>query len=128
MSILLAADPGDEDVLRLVETWIDALARGDFAGAYAMTEHDPYYAWTPDLIRDVIAGYGLPTPHPSGEAFAVTPRARAEGTPADRAVDPEARRPGALAEVRYSLPLNDEWSDLTATFGLERVALPRLRR
>lgn len=116
----LVADPDDEEVLRVVEAWIDALAGGDYAGAFGMTEHDAYFRWSPDLIRDVIAGYGLPSPHPSGVHFRVTVRASAEGTPSDRAVDREACPRGALAEVRYSLPLSGEWSDLTATFRLER--------
>lgn len=122
MRFQLVADPADEEVLRLVEAWIDALACGDFAGAFAMTRHDAYFQWSPELIRDVVAGYGLPSPHPSGEKFMVTPRAHARGRPADRAVDRDIRPGGALAEVRYSLPLNGEWSDLTATFRLERVS------
>jgi hypothetical protein len=113
-------DPSDKEILRFVEGWIDDLARGDYAGAFRRTEHDPYYGWTPDLMRSVVEGYGLPEPHPGGEVFAVTPRKSATGGPPQRIVDRDAVRKKALAEVLYDLPLNGEWSDLTATFRVER--------
>ena len=43
-------------------------ASGDFVGAYELTAHDPHCGWSPDLIREVIAGYGLPEPAPDGIA------------------------------------------------------------
>ena len=38
----LKSEATDEEVLRVVEAWIDDLARGDYAGAFARTRHDPY--------------------------------------------------------------------------------------
>lgn len=112
----------DEEILAVVEQWIDDLARGDYASAFARTQHDPYYRWTPELIAHVIHGYGLPEPHPSGVRFQVTPRAEADGNgrPHYREVDRGAARGEVVAEVWHDLPLNGEWSDLTATFRLER--------
>jgi hypothetical protein len=109
----------DDGILRAVEAWIDDLARGDYDTAFARTRHDPYYQWTPDLIRRVIAGYGLLERHPSGAVFMVTPRGSAAGHPHYRCVERDARPPGALAVVLHDLPLNGEWSDLTVTFRVE---------
>jgi hypothetical protein len=95
------------------------LARGEYGGAFQRTEHDPYYWWTPELIRAVVQGYGLPEPHRSGRVFTVTPRKSTHGGPPRRTVDREEIRPHAMAEVWYDLPLNGEWSDLTATFRIE---------
>jgi len=117
--VTLPAEPTDDEILRAADDWVDDLERGDYATAFARTVHDPYYGWTPDLIRAVIAGYGLPEPHPSGEVFRVTSRATARGRARYREVDREAVTPGAVAVIRYDLPLNGEWSDLTATFRLE---------
>ncbi len=117
----VALDIADEELLRRVEEWIDDLARGDFAAAFARTKHDPYYGWTPELIERVIAGYGLPEPHPSGARYAVTSRASARGHPHTREVERETSLP-VVARVHHDLPLNGEWSDLTASFRVERGA------
>jgi hypothetical protein len=115
----LTQNPTDEEILHFVEAWIDDLARGDYAGAFRRTEHDSYYKWTPDLMRSVVRGYGLPEPHRSGKVFAVTSRESALGGPPQRTVDRNGIRPPALAEVWYDLPLNGKWSDLTATLRVE---------
>ena len=111
--------PSDKELLHFVEAWIDALACGDYARAYAMTEHDPYYGWSPDLIRSVVEGYGLPEPRPGGERFVLTPRESAMGGVPARVVEREVLPPGALATIRHGLPLKGVWSDLTATFRIE---------
>ena len=112
-------NPSDEEILRFVERWIDDLAKDDYHAAYARTEHDPYFAWTPDLIRTVIQCYGSLEPRRDGGVFTVTARESALGGPPQRIVDRECVCPPAFAEVWYDLPLNGEWSDLTATFRVE---------
>ena len=113
--------PTDDEILAVVETWIDDLGREDYVSAYSRTEHDPYYAWTPNLIRTVIEGYGHTEPHPSGEVFKVTDRKSAAGKPFHREVERTEISDSSLAEVRYDLPLNGEWSDLTATFRIQML-------
>jgi hypothetical protein len=114
----LPEDPGDDEILRAVEDWIDDLARGDYESAFSRTGHDRYYGWTPKLMQAVVEGYGHPEPDPRG-AFRVTSRCMAQGRPAQRQVERHNLPRGAIAEVRYDLPLNGEWSDLTATFRVE---------
>jgi len=111
----LSKDPTDDEIFSFIDAWIDDLARGDYAAAYRRTKHDPYYEWTPELMQRVVEGYGLPEPHRSGRIFRVTPRASATGGPPERSIDREE----AYTVVWYNIPLNGEWSDLTATLRLE---------
>jgi hypothetical protein len=118
--LVLLAAPSDEEILAAVEVWIDDLAAGDYQTAFERTAHDPYYAWSADLIRAVVAGYGLPEAHPSGEVFAVSRRTDTPGQPFHRIVDRTAATQDEVAEVWYDLPLNGAWSDLTATFSVQQ--------
>jgi hypothetical protein len=118
----LPADATDEQILGLVETWIDDLARGDYRAAHARTRHgDTYYVWSPKLIEAMINGYGLfPEDRLGKERCVVTPRAKARGRCRYRKVDRSIARDPVVAGVEYDLPLNGEWSQLTATFRVER--------
>ena len=118
--LVLSAAPSDEEILAAVEVWIDDLAAGDYQAAFDRTAHDPYHAWSADLIRAVVAGYGLPEAHPSGEVFAVSRRTDTPGQPFHRLVDRKAVNQDEIAEVWYDLPLNGAWSDLTATFSVQQ--------
>jgi hypothetical protein len=119
---MLPPESTDEDILRFIDSWVDDLARGDFVAAYDKTDHDSETEWTPSLMEKVIAGYGMIEERgdPSRERFRVTPRESATGKHFHREVDHNLQPPGAFAVVWYDLPLNGEWSDLTATFRLER--------
>ena len=112
-------DATDQEILSFIETWVNCLAREDYEGAYAHTKHDSYYEWSPKLIEAVINGYGLPEPHPSGEVFKVTSPEAAEGTSGQQVIDRGVGPEGCLGYAYYDLPLNGEWSDLTASFRLE---------
>jgi hypothetical protein len=120
--LVLSSAPSDEEILTAVEVWIDDLAAEDYQAAFERTAHDPYQAWSADLVRAVISGYGLPEAHPSGEVFVVSRRVDAPGQPAHRLVDRAAATPDEIAEAWYDLPLNGAWSDLTATFSVQRRA------
>jgi hypothetical protein len=119
----LSVSATDQEILTAARDWADALAAQDYERAYGMTAHDSHYAWSASLIRDVIEGYGLPERHPAGP-FRVTPLEDAKGGPRPRhevkRYD-QAAPDGAVAEVWFDLPLNGEWSDLTATFAVCQV-------
>lgn len=104
----------------VIETWIDHLAAQDYAAAFAATDHDAYYGWTPALMRRVIEGYGLPEARPSGVAFHVTARADATGRPRYREITEVDEAGDVLMRATHDLPLNGRWSDLTATFRVEK--------
>ena len=114
----LGENPTDDEILHFVDAWVDDLARGDFTAAFDRTSHDPHREWSPWLIQQVIAGYGLPEPNKDGTEFKVTPREGAAGRPFERRVDRVESYP-VLAYAYCSLPLNGEWSDLTASFRIE---------
>lgn len=112
----LGPNPTDEEMLRFAEQWIDLVAEGQFEAAYRFTAQDPYYAWTPALIRLVIEGNGLPTPDPTGIVCRVTPRSSTPGTPFYRCVTRYENADPPWYEILHDLPLNGEWSDLSVTF------------
>jgi hypothetical protein len=119
----LKASASNREILGIARDWADALAAQDYERAYGMTAHDPYYARSAGLIRQVIEGYGLPEPHPAGP-FKVTPLADAKGGPRPRHTVRRYKRKaphGAIADVSFDLPLNGEWSDLTATFAVHPI-------
>jgi hypothetical protein len=117
---MLSINSTDEEILNHIEEWVSDLAAEDYVLAYKRTKHDPYYEWTPELIKKVINGYGLPEPHPSGETFKVTPVKEAKGETPRQEVDRGPYDGNRFGYVYYDLPLNGEWSDLTASFRLEK--------
>jgi len=117
---MLSVNSTDSEIIEFIESWVGDLINENYESAYAKMEHDPYYGWSPDLIRNVIHGYGLPEPHPSGKVFKVTPISEATGDNPSRQIDRGPYDGNRLGYVYYDLPLNGEWSDLTATFRLEK--------
>lgn len=129
MAIKLALDATPTEILKTVEAWVKLLEQEDYQNAYAYTEHDEYYQWTPDLIKEVIYGYGLPELHPSGEIFKITDINQAstehrkpshEVNYYEEPLPYEEKEAEIIGQVWYDLPLNGEWSDLTATFQIVR--------
>ncbi len=118
--MMLSVNATDSEILDFVEKWVGDLVREDYVSAYNRTNHDPYYEWTPELIEKVINGYGLPESHRSGEIFKVTAISEVNGENPWCDVDREHCENNRLGYVYYNLPLNGEWSDLTASFRLER--------
>jgi len=105
-----------------VHKWLDYLASGDYKAAYDLTFHAPYYQWTPQLIENIINGYGLP--YENGETkYIVTDWRSASGK--DRGgqldlYDTHVENDGytQLGHGYYDVPLNGEWSDLSVVFRL----------
>ena len=103
----------DSTLLSLIARWVDLLAHQRYREALALLA--PSKHWTPELLETVISNYGFVEPCPDGERFVVTPISEATGD-------------GPRAEVtwfddhrgyvHYDLPLNGEWSDVTAEFDI----------
>ncbi|GAB2957697.1 hypothetical protein GCM10027048_25420 [Hymenobacter coalescens] len=114
------------------------LAREEYEKAYAFTEHSLEYEdtperWTPELIRELIYGYGLIEERKEqAEGYRVTPIATAQFRAGDASRYQEItaeeepydhpHRTGVIivGEIWYALPLNGFWSDLTAAFDVLR--------
>lgn len=91
-----------------------------------------YDAWrcaycTAHLLRTVISNYGSPEARRDGKVFRVTsilheqPSGDRYFYGVERYGDDPNRPKEYVGIVLYSLPLNGEWSDLTATFDLVLV-------
>jgi hypothetical protein len=107
---------------------MELLADEKYVEAYNLTYHDPGNQWSPAILESVINGYGL-LYEPGEEVFKVTSPNTAilDGrSKVYKDIDllkehhtkfhlPDMDRIGHL---RYDLPLNGVWSDLTATFYL----------
>ncbi|HEY1341314.1 MAG TPA: hypothetical protein VGF59_27580 [Bryobacteraceae bacterium] len=111
----LPPDAADSQILDAVRAWVVALAAEDYAGALVLVEAGPH--WTPELLRTVIANYGSIEPMRDGSTYRVTPPGSARGGPPPRHA---VARAGDRISVWFDLPLNGEWSDLTATFDVVR--------
>ena len=108
---------GDDDILAFIRSWAESLADERCQDALGMVDARSH--WTPELLRTTIENYGFIEPLSDGQVFRVTP--------ADRATGPLRPRHEVtwFDEVRglvhFDLPLNGEWSDVTALFDLERT-------
>jgi hypothetical protein len=84
-------------------------------------------AWTPELLAAVIQNYGSVESRDDGKTFAVTPIATAVGAGPRFDVTwfekPLGYGSGAsVGHARYDLPLNGQWSDVTASFDIVDTA------
>ena len=117
---MIKSSATDKEILSFIESWVSDLENENYEAAYNKTSHDPYYNWSPELIEKVINGYGLPDPHPNGKVYKVTSIQKAKGAGAKKEIDREASEGNIIGYAYYDLPLNGEWSDLTASFRLEK--------
>lgn len=115
-------DPSSEALLAFLEAWVERLEDDDYEGAFEMTfvPEDAY--WTPDLMRRVISNYGTIDDREDGHRFKVSfPRNFHSGNVGQFDVLRfEGNPPENLGEVIYDLPLDGNWSDVTAIFRIVR--------
>lgn len=111
---ILPENASDAEILNAVRAWAALLAAEEYAAAFALVECRPH--WTPELLRTVIRNYGFVEPMGDGSTYRVTPLESASGGPTPLH---EVDRSDGRISVWFDLPLNGEWSDLTATFDLE---------
>ncbi len=109
-----------EAVRDVIERWVGLLVDERFDEALALLATRPESpletTWTPELLATVIRNYGFLDPHPSGATFRVTSIASAngEGPRFDATWYERPTRDDRWGSARYDLPLNGEWSDVTA--------------
>jgi hypothetical protein len=121
----------DEAILEGVRRWIDLLAAEQYDQAVRCLYQpsDMGQTWTPSLLKSLITNYGFIEPRTDGKTYRVTspssttlgrshPYQDVEWFPHDSA---QASR-GVAGFVTFDLPLNGEWSDVTATFLIHKVS------
>ena len=117
----LPENASDEAILNVIRDWVELLAVNDFEAAYAMLHHEPDEPLTPDFLRMWISNYGWHDPVKDGSTYRVTSCKSAVGREThyqdvNRYSPPNAS--GCTGDVIFDLPLNGEWSDLTALFWI----------
>lgn len=108
----------DIEFTAFIQSWFDLLANGQVAQACAVIDKPNSYGirWTPEKISDVLSddfgpGTVFASEHPEGAVFATTSR-----TKGNTKADVVQFRDGSGYSVEHYVPLNGEWSDLTAQF------------
>ena len=111
---------------RTIHYWLHLLANEDYAEAFALTEHNAYFGWTPELIKSYINGYGLP--YEQGDTvYKVTDWKTAytgnikhykDIELFNNPINHDNSKFKIIGIVHYDLPLNGEWSDLTTIFKI----------
>ena len=116
-----SADPAPE-FLAFVRAWLDMLAEAQLAEACAQLDRPNSYGltWTAAAIRQLLTdtfgpGTRFGAQHPDGPTFTRT--ASASGSPR---VKIGAFTGGSGYWMDHDVPLNGEWSDLTAQFEFIR--------
>jgi len=110
----LSETASDAELIAFIDGWAALMEREDYEAAYGYTDHIPEMRWTPDLIRQVIKGYG--------DCIAQQ-RVTVAEVPSDisqrKVVDRwEPNRIGGAGEIWYDLNIDGVASDLTATFRI----------
>lgn len=128
--LTVAASASDEEIKAIVGRWVECLVRGDYEAALALLYAGPESPeWTPEMLRAWIENYGTDVPAEDGRVFRVTPMEDAV-LPPDLTghafdVDRENARgldpAGYAGMVHFDLPLDGEWSDLTARFHIRKL-------
>ena len=121
IEISLPFDP--DKIEKVILYWLDLLTEEDYSEAYNLTEHDPYYEWTPASIEDFINGYGLP--YEKGDTvYKVTDWRKVDNGkthPMDISLfnspsSEDNEKFKRIGIVHYDIPMNGERSDLTVSF------------
>ena len=110
-------DPAKE-LIAFVEAWFDLIASGDIDKACQKIDKPNCYGiqWTPEKLLEIInynlgPGTGYASDHPEGPKFS-----KVSETKGNFRVDVLAFDDGSGYSLEYDVPLNGEWSDLTAQF------------
>jgi hypothetical protein len=127
---LLPKNASDEDLLRLCREWIELVAAGRLQEALELLwvppSYDPSQRWTADSLRRYVENYGSWEPTSDGSTWRISSIAAAKAPAGRDRFVPRAdvvrfsSNPQA-GSVELDLPLNGEWSDLTAQFEFAPV-------
>lgn len=127
---LLSLNATDGEILALCRQWVDLVAAGQLDQAIdLLCVPDACHQeqrWTADTLRTYVGNYGSWDPIGDGSFWCVTPIESARMPSDSPNFQPHADvcrydgRPHSGC-VDFDLPLNGEWSDLTAQFEFSPV-------
>jgi hypothetical protein len=116
--IRFSQDATDTEIRDAIRQWIDLLAADRYEDAHAMLFRLPDDEWTPDMTRTVVRHYGFIEPRSDGQTFRVTPRAEAVQRAGCGQEEDVERWDDGDGVAHFDLPLNGEWSDVTAIIDI----------
>lgn len=112
----------EEVLIKAVEEWVDLLVAKKFQEALDFIYPIPYPEWNAGYLERWIGNYGFDQPLKDGSKVEITSRVDAKGNQYSREYEPcdphidEATGLEVVGMVFYDVPLDGEWSDLTAQF------------
>jgi hypothetical protein len=111
----------DESVLNIVKDWVDVLAKRDYQAVFESLGHSisSFAEPSAESIRKTIEHYRSPEYYPGVSSFAVSDWRTARGgnaQPKREVVWYKSNSVRMRGAVAFDLPLNGQWSDLTADF------------
>lgn len=120
----LPLNANKEMLIATVEEWVDLLVAKKYQEALEFIYPIPYPEWDAQYLENWIRNYGFDQPLKDGSTVEITSRHGAKGKQYNR--DFEAYAPHidevtgleVVGMVHYDVPLNGEWSDLTAQFNV----------
>ncbi len=113
-----------ETIIATVEEWVDLLVAKQYQAALDFIYPIPYPEWTADYLENWIKNYGFDQPLKDGRTVEITPRETAKGKQYNRDYEiyelhvDEVTGLEVIGMVHYDVPLDGEWSDLTAQFNI----------
>jgi len=117
-----------EDVLVVVREWVVLLAKEKYEEAYQMTFHadSSLENWTPELMQTLVTNYGSCEPMRNGTTYRVTALndeivSGRENPYREVNFFEKKNRQNLVGHVDFDLPLNGEWSDVTAIFNILEI-------
>jgi hypothetical protein len=112
----------DEQIFDLIREWVEVLAQERYDEAFQKVRPSQVNHWSPQLIQTVIENYGSVEPRKDGATFRVTSiSGNPVGNPAydiEWYEDDPNRPQEYIGYCGMALPLNGEWSDLSALFDI----------
>lgn len=120
--IRLPRKASDEQILAAITAWVELLAQERYEDAFQMLRHIPDEHWSPELMKTVITNYGSTEPCADGAIFKITsPKDNPKGQVFHEVEwwgDDPNRPAEYVGMALFTLPLNGEWSDLTASLDI----------
>lgn len=127
---VLPADAGDDEILEVCREWVDLVAAGRIADAidllYVPAAYQASQRWTRESLPTYIGNYGSWEPLADGRVVRMTPMATARVPDGRPNFQPHAdvvrlTQNRSAGSVELDVPLDEEWSDMTAQFEFAPV-------
>ncbi len=111
---ILPSHSSDQQLLEIVHEWVRLLEADKYGEAFSLIEPMPDTGWTPDFLKEFVAGYGDEEPgqHVTLEGKSTDISQRIKVTRWAQNSSSE------IGEVWYDLNINGFATDITATFSI----------